>query len=252
MSKVQTTEQFNNYIQESCGKEYTLVGTYINARTPIEIKHNVCGNLYKVRPDDFKHGKRCPQCSVKLRVAKETKTTNEFKEEVFKLVGDEYKVCSEYKRWDIKIKMFHKTCGMYYDTQPNSFLQGRRCPNCKYSSGENLVKEYLVNNKLEYEQQVKYDNLYDKRKLSYDFYVPAYNLLIEYQGRQHYSPIKRYGGEEHLKVQQYHDKMKREYASKNGISLLEIKYTKDTLEKVSDLINQKILVIRKAETSQPK
>lgn len=249
MTKAGTTEQFNNYIKESCGSEYTLIGEYKNARTPLEIRHNSCGTLYKVRPDDFKHGKRCPTCSIKLRVAHETKTTAKFKEEVSLLVGNEYEVASEYKRWDIKIRMFHKTCGIYYETQPNSFLQGRRCPNCKYSSGENLIKSYLDEHSLSYDQQVKYDDLYDKRKLSYDFYVPKYNLLIEYQGRQHYKPIKRYGGEEHLKVQQYHDNLKREYASKNGINLLEISYANNTLDKVSKVINQKILAFRKAETS---
>jgi very-short-patch-repair endonuclease len=65
--------------------------------------------------------------------------------------------------------------------------------------------------------------------LSYDFYLPNHNLLIEYQGVQHEKPIdfegkgKKYA-KQIFKKQQEHDKRKREYAIINSINLLEIWY----------------------------
>ena len=65
--------------------------------------------------------------------------------------------------------------------------------------------------------------------LSYDFYLPEYNLLIEYQGEFHDINLKNdYNYTEYLRKnlqKQYeHDKRKREYAKNNNIKLLEIWY----------------------------
>ena len=58
------------------------------------------------------------------------KTTKEFKEEVFKLTGDEYTVLGEYIGAHTKILMKHNKCGYEWEVVPSSFLQGHRCPNC--------------------------------------------------------------------------------------------------------------------------
>ena len=50
------------------------------------------------------------------------------------------------------------------------------------------------------------------------------NLLIEFNGEQHYYPIDYYGGEEAFKLQKKHDKMKKQYAKNNNIDLLIISY----------------------------
>ena len=54
----------------------------------------------------------------------------------------------------------------------------------------------------------------DKRKLSYDFYIPSKNLLIEYNGEQHYKSIKHFGGRKMFLLQKHHDWLKRKYAKK--------------------------------------
>ena len=67
-------------------------------------------------------------------------------------------------------------------------------------------------------------DLFDVNQLSYDFYIPSANLLIEFNGEQHYYPIDYYGGEEAFKLQKKHDKMKKQYAKNNNIDLLIISY----------------------------
>ena len=71
--------------------------------------------------------------------------------------------------------------------------------------------------------------------MSYDFYLEKQNLLIEFQGIQHYEPVEIFGGEKQFKIQQEHDKRKREYAINNNIKLLEIPYW--DFDNVEEILN---------------
>ena len=89
--------------------------------------------------------------------------------------------------------------------------------------------------------------------LSYDFYLPIYNLLIEFQGIQHEQPIEYFGGEEQFEIQQEHDKRKREYAKQNNINLLEIWYYDiDNIEEIltNTLNNLKLESLETATSAQ--
>lgn len=97
---------------------------------------------------------------------------------------------------------------------------------CISSTGEYNINTYLSTNNISYQSQKKFNGLVGVggNPLSYDFYLPDYNLLIEAQGRQHKQPVIIFGGEEKFQIQQEHDKRKREYAENNGYKLLEIWY----------------------------
>ena len=97
---------------------------------------------------------------------------------------------------------------------------------CMRSSGEYNIIQYFLLYNIKFEHEKRFDNLIGvgNRQLSYDFYLPNRNLLIECQGQQHEKPIEIFGGEEQFKIQQEHDKRKREYAENNGYKLLEIWY----------------------------
>lgn len=237
-AKASTKEDFIKYVKQETNDEYLVIGDYYNSKTPIEIKHVVCGNLYKVRPNDFKNGRRCPKCAISIRTNKRAKSTEEFRNQVNNLGNGDYVLESKYVNWKTKVKLLHKTCNNHYLVEPNSFIQGRRCPVCTSSYGETYVKDYLDKNNIYYEQQVKFSDLKDKRYLSFDFYLPSLDILIEYQGRQHYYPVERYGGYEHLTLQKKHDEMKYNYALDNQIELIEIDYTYNTYNKVSDFLDK--------------
>ena len=116
------------------------------------------------------------------------------------------------------------------------------CPHCivpNISRGEVYVKNYLDKNKIKYIAQKKFDDLKDKNFLSYDFYLPNYKILIEYQGIQHYRKIERFGGIDNFNKQQYHDYLKADYANKNGYKLLEINYRYNTQQKVNHFLHKK-------------
>lgn len=237
-----TKEMFEQYVLATVGTEYTVLGDYVNARTPLLMKHNICGKEYEVRTSDFKQGKRCPDCALIARGRNRAKTHETFLSEVYKLVGNDYEVLGKYYNWETKIEVHHNKCGHRYEVQPNAFLCGRRCPNCKSSHGELLVGQVLKELGLTFETQKSFEDLVGtgNRKLSYDYYVPSLNLFIEYQGKQHYKPIPLYGGENRLRVQQEHDQRKKIYAEANGCELLEIPYTAKNLMQVRNIINNKL------------
>ena len=108
---------------------------------------------------------------------------------------------------------------------------------CMISSGEYYLITYLMSNNIKYEYQKRFDDCrgIGDKPLSYDFYLPYYNLLIEYQGMQHYEPVILFGGEEQFEIQQEHDRRKREYAKSNGYNLLEIPYYDyDNIQEILD------------------
>lgn len=95
----------------------------------------------------------------------------------------------------------------------------------------------------DYEYQKRFDGLlgYGERNLSYDFSFYRSNVLvalIECQGLQHYEAIEFFGGEEQLAKQQLHDELKREYAKKLNVPLIEIPYTADCYERVKEILSQ--------------
>lgn len=62
------------------------------------------------------------------------------------------------------------------------------------------------------------------KPLKFDFYMPDYNTIIEYQGQQHYFPNDYFGGEKQFKEQITNDNKKKEYCKVNNIQLIEIPY----------------------------
>lgn len=99
------------------------------------------------------------------------------------------------------------------------------CPVCNESKGEKAVRTWLESNGIKFQPQKEFKGLtgIKGRLLSFDFYLPNDNLLIEYQGQYH-DGNGNYFVKKNLPKQQEHDRRKREYAKKNNIKLLEIWY----------------------------
>jgi len=99
------------------------------------------------------------------------------------------------------------------------------CPKCHVSKGENKLKVFLEENKINFIEQKRFDSLkgINNGYLSYDFYLPDFNLLIEYQGQRH-DGNGNYYMKQNLPRQQEHDSRKRTYAVQNNMQLLEIWY----------------------------
>ena len=60
-----------------------------------------------------------------------------------------------------------------------------------------------------------------------DVWIPSKKIGIEYQGEQHFFPVKHWGGQAALHKLQERDREKRIACKINGIKLVEIPYTWD-------------------------
>ncbi len=89
------------------------------------------------------------------------------------------------------------------------------------------MEKFLIKNNLDYTHQHKFDECKNINKLSFDFYLPDYNICIEYDGEQHFTSIEFFGGKEGLKNRIKLDKIKTKYCNDNNIKLIRIKYTED-------------------------
>ena len=92
-------------------------------------------------------------------------------------------------------------------------------------------------NFIRYETQKMFEGLKLEGNLKCDFYIPDYNVVIEYNGRQHYEPVKAFGGEKEFKKTVKRDKIKKKYCLDNGIRFEVIKYDEDIEERLESIFN---------------
>ena len=100
---------------------------------------------------------------------------------------------------------------------------------CIKSKGETKIANFLKENKIIFIKEKTFFTCKDKQELPFDFYLPDYNILIEYDGEQHFK-LSRFGNktkeqaEEDLKIYQYHDQIKNEWCKNNNIKLIRFNY----------------------------
>lgn len=225
-----TDTQFQKEVYDLVGDEYLFLEHYVNNYTKLKVKHNKCGHIYKVTPSNFLLGTRCPYCAD---YGQPKKTDAQFKREVYNLVGDGYTFLDPYIDSGTKLRIKHNKCGNIYEVRPSDFFShNSRCPYCNSPKGETIISKILDTLNVNYEAQKTFNDLKDVQLLSYDFYIPSQNILIEYQGMQHYQAIDYFGGESKFRYQQKHDKMKSDYAESNNYNLITVPYTEDTFSKI--------------------
>ena len=90
------------------------------------------------------------------------------------------------------------------------------CSNCNKSSLENQLKQKLIEEHINFEEQKKFDWL---RLQSLDFYLPDFNIGIECQGIQHFKPVEYFGGKKAYDEQVERDNRKMRLCNENGVVL---------------------------------
>jgi hypothetical protein len=220
------TEEFIKRSKNIHGDTYDYsVSNYIGIHTNIEIICKEHG-IFEQLPNNHFKKLGCPKCSGIKRL-----DTDEFITKSKDVHGDKYDYSLvNYINNRTKVNIICIKHGIFSQSPSSHINNSSGCPYCCSSKGENLIKNYLNNININYIHQHKFADCKDKKILSYDFYLPDYNLCIEYDGLQHFKPIKRFGGLEGFNIVKKHDKIKNIYCKSNDIMLLRIKYN-DNIEK---------------------
>lgn len=223
-----TTESFVKDMN-SINSDIQILGKYENNSTKIKCFCKIHKEIFYNTPSHLKNGQGCCKCKSEKIKNNFIMSNNEFISRLNRLFPN-IKAISEYNGSHNKVYVFCKKCQMKFTIIPNNaFTRGIKC-NCKQefkiSHGELRIFNYLFESQIKFDFQKSYDELLgvNNGKLSYDFYLPDYNILIEFQGEQHQRPLNYFGGEEKFKIQQEHDRIKYEYAKNHNINLIEIWY----------------------------
>lgn len=98
---------------------------------------------------------------------------------------------------------------------------------CLLSYYNMYIKQLLIENNIKHKSE--YTVIINGSMYRFDFYLPQYNLCIEYDGKQHFEPVRYYTqSDEEMKhtfeETQKRDNIKNNYCKDNNINLLRIPY----------------------------
>lgn len=211
------------------------IDEYINACTPILHKckkHNV---IWKAYPTNLLKGQGCCKC-LREKIHIKNSMTNE--QYVKKLQVINHNIISLEKYINSRTPILHKCLKDNYKwkASPNSILSGTGCPKCNESHGERQIGLWLDKKTIKYEKEKRFNDCKSKKTLPFDFYLPDYNIAIEYDGGQHFKPIKHFGGDKAFEYTVKHDQIKNEYCKNNDIPLLRIPYYKNVEEELNNFL----------------
>lgn len=207
----------------------------------ITVKCNKCNQLITKPTLEYCKCPDCYYCETKQKM-----NTQAYKA----LLPKEYELLSEYKGLEEKVLIRHE-CGFIWSIRPHLLHNYVGCPKCnrKRSKGERKIGQILDNLKIAYsiEESFKWQT---NPKRRYDFYLPEYNMVIEYMGEQHYKERNCKAFKSDLEEQKRIDKEKYDDAIKAGFNYFSISY-KD-YNKIEKILSEKFGSTTNLDTSVSK
>lgn len=231
------TEEFINKAKLIHGDLYNYSKVeYVDSKTNVSILCNIHG-IFKQTPSVHLNGSGCNVCAVGRR----TRGNDEFIKLAKEVHGNRYiykstKYISSHEPVDIECRKHG-----IFSQEANSHLRGAGCPRCVESRGERMVGEVLEELGIEYFKEYVVDGYPYK----YDFYLPEYNLFIEYHGIQHYQMVPYFHRDRNdFNGQLIRDKIKKEIVSIRKGRLIIIKYNFNNITKIRDVLLRKLKVYK--------
>ena len=247
MKPRQTTEDFINRCRKIHGNKYNYDETiYIKDSETVTIICPIHGEI-TIIANSHKHGKGCKECGKIQSINSRIKGRINFEKKAREIHGSKYDyslIPTKFKVRDIVtiICNFHGRFNQvaYYH------LNGNGCSICKYSKGEESILNYLRDNNIKYETQKKFKEYSNLE--SFDFYIEEYNLIIEYDGEQHFRPTRfSYSVSEEESILNYEsqilrDSSKKKWCLEKNIFLLRIPYYNYT--KIKEILDEAFRIKR--------
>lgn len=218
-----------SFVKELNKSNIEILGAYKKASEKIKCRCKIDDTIWYPTPMDLLHGQGCPTCGRISSANKRRKTTECFYKEVAEK-NPTIEPIGEYSGIFNKMQFRCKICSTIWTTIPDRIINAKcKCPKCIAYKNENKIISILERWGYNVQTQKRFNDCRDKNPLPFDLYIPENNILIEYDGEQHYKPIRR-GNTEHdsgetlLKYTHKHDLIKTEYCKTHGIPLIRIPY----------------------------
>lgn len=177
-------------------------------------------------------GKGCKKCADELRSENQTSTREVLLQKFESIHGDRYRYSMPPKAsYGASIEVKCKEHG-FFSQLVKVHLQGKGCPKCSLSKGENAIALFLQRAGIEFEVEFAVPEISTQNPVRFDFYIPASKAFIEFDGQHHFMPVN-FGGISDEKALEIHqlvkerDKRKDNWAKVNGFHVLRIKFDED-------------------------
>lgn len=208
-----------------------------------------CGNYTVINHQDFKTGKvKSCGCYQRIVAAQAGKNSAIDFTQPEKNINPFYRYIkpTEMRKYNNQIvwEIECKKCGQHYFEAPNELISEKRSHGnnpCKcwkkYSSGVQKIISILEDNNIQYEQEKSFSTCLSPsgNLLYFDFYLPKFNTLIEYDGQQHFQ-IAFGQSKEKLTKQKEYDIIKDIWCKNNNFKLIRIPYTQYKNITINDLL----------------
>jgi very-short-patch-repair endonuclease len=219
--------------KETHGSRYDYSQTvYKGGDKKIAILCKEHGVFYQRAIDHIK-GRGCWDCSFISGATKRSLGITEFIKKAKAIHGNTYDYSLVfYKNSSIPVEIKCKKHG-FFKQSPNSHMNGSGCPFCNESKGERKISQILIKQDISFIRQMRFDRCRNINHLPFDFYIQSHNILIEFDGKQHFLAKPHWGGEKALQRVQKHDQIKNRFAERRNIRLVRIPYTEyDRIEEI--------------------
>ncbi len=211
-------EEVQNYAESKGGK--CLSTFYKNTKTFLEFQCSE-GHKWTTNLGNIRFSK--PWCSKCNNMGPYTKKDME---ELANKKGGKF-LSKKYTKYTDK---FLWECEYQHQwmTSAQSVLKDRWCPRCNekrtQSKGSSLIQNYLDENQIIFMKEKEFDGCSYKKNLRFDFWLPDEEILVEYDGIQHFEEVKYWGGMEKFQLRINCDCIKGKYCLDNKITLIRISY----------------------------
>ena len=217
--------------------DYSKIKEIKNGKDKVEIICKKHGVFKQVVSNHMNLGHGCPKC-VGVGKWNTDLLISEFKK-VHRDKFDYSKV--KFENVSEKVEIMCEEHGSFYQNI-YQHLRGEGCGFCKTNSkGEEYIKMWLDGMNIKYIRQKSFKDCKYINSLSFDFYLPKYEMCIEFDGLQHYKPVSYFGGADGFKKSKKRDKVKDEWCLKNNIKLLRIKYNE--INKIQYILKENLQLV---------
>ncbi len=246
---IKTSQQIHKNIDGSPKYDYSKV-KYINNHTKVIIICPIHNEFLKTPKNHSYQG--CQKCAIKKYALKSRKTVEQFIEDakrVHTIVKYDYsRVHEDYELSKSKVKIGCPNCKTFFIQFAKDHLKGSACRNCKNKT-QHIFFKFLRDSFGEesFETEKRFSDCVLYTNLPFDFYSKEYNLVIELDGRQHFTEVNIF--RDTLEERQKKDFIKMEYLQEHNISLIRI-FQEDVYENKNDWKNKILNCVQKYDSHQ--
>jgi hypothetical protein len=180
---------------------------------------------FKQRPNNHLYNNAgCPKCAKNQKL-----TLNQFIQKAISVHGNKYDYSKvNYINSKVNVIIVCHKHGKFLQTPERHWIN-RGCPLCNESYGNKLISKSLKKLNINFIIEFKYKDLrgFGGGLLRFDFYLPKYDICIEYDGPQHFSKKQHdilFKNKSDYNILKIHDRLKTKYCRKHKIKLIRIPY----------------------------